>query len=89
MRSIFFDRGRGRFLSCQSQAKEYKIFRIYFKHDSTRRPCALGYVDSTLMIRIADNGEDFALQANGMAVIIAGFLGSTAGFGKGMAGRGY
>lgn len=90
MSPAFFNLREGRFLSCQSLLKrDLSIsFHTYFEHDSTCRPCALGYIDSTLMVRIADHGENFALQTDGIAMLIAGFLGSAAGFGEGMAGGG-
>lgn len=45
----------------------------YFQHDPASCAGAFGNVDDAIVSEVGDHGEDFALQPDGIAVVVGGF----------------
>ena len=59
----------------------------YFKHDTSDRPRAFGYVYCCIMDWVCEDGEDLGLEADGGAETVFGFGGFAGCFGEGVAGE--
>lgn len=70
----------GRYDSCSSIGS-----LTYIKHQPPYRSSALSHVDSSSILGISYESEDFGGKTDRVAVLVFGFEGFAAGFGYGMA----
>ena len=62
--------------------REWKYALTYFKHDSSRCPCAFGDVDRIAVGGVGDHGEDLGGKPDWGAFGVCRFLGLAAAFRK-------